>query len=65
MRGHPCFALMRHVKMADMPCNDRTAALSYSYRDSVTSNIFPMTKLVPHLLLDMQYYVRPDMQVSV
>ena len=30
---HPCFTPIRHLKMADMSCEDRIAALSCAYRE--------------------------------
>ncbi|DBA84031.1 TPA: hypothetical protein ACH3X1_016797 [Trebouxia sp. C0004] len=43
LSGHPCFTPMRHLKMAEMPCDDRTAALSCAYRDLMMSRILPWT----------------------
>ena len=40
--GHPCFTSMRHLKIANMPCDDRTASLSSAYRDLMTSRIVPV-----------------------
>ncbi len=43
LSGHPCFTPMRHLKMAERPCDDRTAALSCAYRDLMMSRILPRT----------------------
>ncbi len=43
LNGHPCFTPIRHLKMADKPCDDRTAALSCAYRDLMLSKVLLQT----------------------
>ncbi|DBA82775.1 TPA: hypothetical protein ACH3X1_007003 [Trebouxia sp. C0004] len=49
LREHPCSTPMRHLKTAEMPCDDRTAALSCAYRLDDVQDSAMNTKFLQHL----------------